>query len=146
MAENKTQETNLSVKKYIDGIADKQIRLDCNEIIAMMKSIMKCEPKMWGTAIVGFGSYHYVYESGREGDMCVLGFSARKKNISLYLGSACLEEVELLEKLGKHKSSKGCLYINKMKDVDAKILKKLIEISLKERKKYVADMKKKAKK
>ncbi|CAN5251209.1 hypothetical protein BH09BAC5_BH09BAC5_05470 [soil metagenome] len=144
MAENKTKATKLSVKKYLDAIKDEQVRKDCIAITTLMKSIMKVEPVMWGTAIVGFGSYHYKYESGREGDMCMIGFSARKNNISIYMLGGFHKVPELMEKLGKHKTGKGCLYINSMEDIDPKILKKLMVVSIKELKKYMAVWKKRA--
>jgi hypothetical protein len=140
--ELKTKENNASVKKFIDAVSDKEIRKDCYSIIDMMKSVTKQEPKMWGTAIVGFGSYHYKYASGHEGDACIVGFSPRKNNISLYLMLGLHTNPGLMEKLGKHKTGKGCLYINSLEDVDPKILKKVINESYKAMKKHVAAMKK----
>ncbi|MGH2646711.1 MAG: DUF1801 domain-containing protein, partial [Ginsengibacter sp.] len=93
------------------------------------KDISKSEPKMWGPTIVGFGQYHYKYESGHEGDMCIIGFSPRKQNITLYISGSINNHPELLEKLGKHKTGKGCLYINRLSDIDHGILKKLIKAS-----------------
>jgi hypothetical protein len=145
MAEQKTKETKLSVKKFLDAIPDKQIRDDCYEIAEMMKSATKSEPKMWGTTIVGFGSYHYIYDSGHEGDSCLIGFSPRKKNITLYLsmGGGFEGLGELMSKLGKHKTGKGCLYINSLEDVDVKVLKKIISGSFSTKKKNVAELQKK---
>lgn len=145
MAELKTKENNASVKKFIDAVPDEQVRKDCYAIIDMMKAATKCEPKMWGTAIVGFDSYHYIYDSGREGDMCLIGFSPRKQNITLYLMLGLHEDPALMKKLGKHKTGKGCLYINSLEDVDVKALKTLIKNSVAAMKKYVAEMKKKQK-
>jgi Domain of unknown function (DU1801) len=129
MAELKTKKTGESVIKFLEKIEEITKQKDCFEIVEMMKSVSKCEPKMWGTAIIGFDSYHYKYESGREGTMCVIGFSPRKQNITLYLMGAISEPHPLLAKLGKYKTGKGCLYINTLKDVDTSILKKLIKAS-----------------
>lgn len=130
MAELKTKVNELSVKEFLDAVADKQISKDAQAISDMMRAITKSEPKMWGTSIVGFGSYHYKYDSGHEGDTFLVGFSPRKKNITLYLMGGFHEEKDLMEKLGKHKVGKGCLYINKLEDVDVKVLKKVIEKSI----------------
>ena len=127
MAELKTKKTDESFSKFLNGIQDETKRKDCFAIAEMMKTISKCEPKMWGAAIVGFGSYHYKYESGHEGDMCMIGFSPRKQNITLYISGGINNRPELLEKLGKHKTSKGCLYIKKLSDVDTQVLKELIK-------------------
>ena len=96
----------------------------------MMKKASGFTPKMWGPAIVGFGSYHYKYESGHEGDACLMGFSPRKSSITLYVAGIFDSHMNLLEKLGKHKTGKGCLYINKLSDVDTKVLQKLIQFSI----------------
>nr|MCU0240050.1 DUF1801 domain-containing protein [Pyrinomonadaceae bacterium] len=88
-------------------------------------------PKMWGTSIVGFDQYHYKYESGREGDMCRIGFSPRKQNIVLYIVDGFEKYEDLMSKLGKHKTGKSCLYINKLSDIDERILNTLIELSVK---------------
>ena len=96
----------------------------------MMEQVTKSDAKMWGSAIVGFGSYHYKYASGHEGDMCIVGFSPRKQNISLYLCGALDQKKSLLEKLGKHKTGVGCLYIKKVRDIDAKILEQIIKESI----------------
>ncbi len=143
MAELKTKVTEVSVKKFLDAIPDKQVSKDAHAISDLMKAITKSEPKMWGTSIVGFGSYHYKYDSGHEGDICLIGFSPRKKNISLYLGGGFHEVEDLMSKLGKHKVGKGCLYIDKLEDVDVKVLKKVIEHSIIAIKKQVAAQKKK---
>lgn len=143
MAELKTKENKASVRKFIDAAADEQVRKDCYTIIDMMKAATKCDPKMWGTSIVGFDSYHYKYASGHEGDMCLIGFSPRKNNITLYLMLGLHEDPALMKKLGKHKTGKGCLYINSLEDVDEKVLKTLIKNSVTAMKKYVAGMNKK---
>ena len=125
MAENKTRESSASVESYLAAIDDPARRKDCMELVQLLTKATKHPPKMWGTSIVGFGSYHYVYESGREGDMCVVGFSSRKSDISVYGLNAAANHAALLEKLGKTKSAKGCLYIRKMADIDATVLAKL---------------------
>ncbi|MBE0551240.1 MAG: DUF1801 domain-containing protein [Ignavibacterium sp.] len=135
MAENKTKQTKASVDKFINSIKDESIREDCNTIIKLMKSVTKEEPKMWGPSIIGFGTYHYKYASGREGDMCITGFSSRKHNLTIYLMIGFKKQKAQLEKLGKYKTSKSCLYIKSLKDVDVKVLKEMINSSVKEMKK-----------
>ena len=130
MAELKTKENNESVKDFVNSIEDETKRKDSFEIIEIMKKESKEEAKMWGTSIIGFGSYHYKYASGHEGDMCVVGFSPRKQNISLYLCGALEQQKGLLEKLGKHKTGKSCLYIKKLSDIDSEILRKIIKESI----------------
>ena len=135
MAENKTKQTKASVDKFITSIKDESIREDCNTIIKLMKSVTKEEPKMWGPSIIGFGMYHYKYASGREGDMCITGFSPRKQNLTIYLMLGFEKQKVLLKDLGKYKTSKSCLYIKSLKDVDIKVLKEMINSSVKEMKK-----------
>ena len=134
MAENKTKATEASVESYFSAIQDEARRKDCEALAKLMTKATKLPPKMWGTSIVGFGSYHYKYESGREGDSCLTGFSSRKSDISLYLTASVLEQEELLSKLGKHKASKGCLYVRKLSDVDLKILERLVVSAVASRK------------
>ncbi|MEO8412772.1 MAG: DUF1801 domain-containing protein [Ginsengibacter sp.] len=129
MAENKTKQTAGNFVTFLNTIEDEGKRKDCFQIAEMMKVISTCEPKMWGPAIIGFGNYHYTYESGREGDMCMIGFSPRKQHITLYLMGAIANHPDLLEKLGKHTTSKGCLYIKKLSDIDPEILSTLIKNS-----------------
>ena len=125
MAENKTKPTQDSVTTFLNKIKDKQLRDDCFAIAAMMQKASNLAPVMWGSAIVGFGAHHYVYESGREGDTIVIGFSPRKANISLYLMGG-LKNIEAeLPKLGKYKTGKGCLYIKSLSDVNDTVLKKI---------------------
>lgn len=126
MSENKTKETKLSVDKFINSIKDETVRKDCFEIIKLMKSVTKKEPKMWGPSIIGFGSYHYKYASGREGDSCLTGFSPRKQNLTIYLMGGFEKQKALLEKLGKHKTSKACLYIKSLNDINVKVLKEMV--------------------
>lgn len=132
MAGNKTVETDVSVDRYFSAIEDPLRREACKAIAAMMSKASKHPPKMWGTAIVGFGSQHHRYETGREGDIYTIGFSSRKVNISLYLAHFPEREA-LLAKLGKHKTSKGCPYINSLADVDLKVFEQLLEQAVKAR-------------
>ena len=129
MAELKTKVNDSSVEAFLNKVADEQKRKDCYEIMAMMADITKEPAKMWGTAIVGCGKYHYKYESGHEGDMCLAGFSPRKANIVVYLMPGFSNEA-LMQKLGKHKSSVSCLYIKKLADIDNAVLKALIKESV----------------
>jgi hypothetical protein len=134
MAENKTKVTNISVESYFSNIADLARRIDCEALSKLISKAIKLPPQMWGTSIVGYGSYHYQYESGREGDSCLTGFSSRKNDITVYLTAEVLEQTELLSKLGTHKLGKGCLYIRKLSDVNTKILEQLVIDTVKERK------------
>ncbi|MEJ2494550.1 MAG: DUF1801 domain-containing protein [Ignavibacteriaceae bacterium] len=131
MAELKTKKSNASVKKFLDSVPDQKKRQDSFVILDLMKKITKEEPKMWGPSIVGFGNYHYKYESGREGDWFITGFSLRKQNLTVYIMSGFKKFEKLLEKLGKYKLGKSCLYINKLEDVDIRILEKLVFESVK---------------
>ena len=131
MSEAKTRRTGASVQAFLKAVEHPQRREDGFELLEMMKEITNEEPMMWGPSIVGFGSYHYKYESGREGDMPLIGFSPRKRSLSLYITSEFEECTDLLDKLGKHKIGKSCLYINKLADVDKSVLKKMIKKSLK---------------
>ena len=134
MAENKTKVTEASAESYFSAIEDEARRKDCEALAKLMTKATKQKPKMWGTSFVGFGSYHYKYESGREGDSCLTGFSSRKGDISIYILASFPEREELLSKLGKHKTGKGCLYIRKLSDVDPKVLEQLIVSAVAERK------------
>jgi hypothetical protein len=126
MPEQKTKPTTVSVQDFLEQVKDESVRDDCQELIRIMKKITGEDPKMWGASIVGFGRYHYKYDSGHEGYSCLTGFSPRKQNLSLYVMPGFGERTDLLEKLGKHKAAKGCLYIKKLADVDIEVLKKLI--------------------
>jgi hypothetical protein len=134
MAENKTKPTKSSVTAFLNKIKDKQVRDDCFAILEMMQKVTKLDPVMWGSAIVGFGTYHYVYESGREGDMILIGFSPRKQNISIYLMCGLSKFEDELSKLGKHKTGGGCLYIKSLSDVNVPVLKKVFARAFKEAK------------
>ena len=134
-AELKTKVNDASVEGFLNSIKDEQTRADCIDILRLMKQVTKEEPKMWGASIVGFGSYHYKSASGREGDWMLTGFSPRKQNLTLYLMSGFDAHADLLKKLGKHKTSVGCLYIKKLEDVDKKVLKELVVETVKTMKK-----------
>jgi hypothetical protein len=129
--ELKTKVNNASVEKFLNSITDKQKREDSFKILEMMKKITKEEPKMWGPSIVGFGKYHYKYASGHEGDMCITGFSPRKQALTIYILPGFTRYESLMKKLGKYKTGKSCLYINKLEDVDQKVLTELITESVK---------------
>ena len=137
MAELKTKQTEASVDEYLDAIEDPRRRADCAAISALMKKVTKCEPKMWGPSIVGFGSYHYRYETGHEGDACLAGFSPRKPEIVVYIADAFESREKLLQELGKHRASKVCVYIKRLSDIDVAVLEKLVKASVAEaRKRY----------
>ena len=125
MADNKTKPTQLSVTKFIGAITDPSRRADAEALVELMEKTAKEKPKMWGPSIIGFGSYHYTYESGREGDMPVVGFSPRKAATVLY-GLGAKDSQALVSKLGKHTEGKGCLYIKKLADIDRQVLEALI--------------------
>lgn len=130
MAENKTKPEKENVVDFINKIRDEEKRKDSFVILELMKKITKENPVMWGSSIIGFGNYHYKFASGREGDWPIVAFSPRKQSISFYLTCFKIESFELLKKLGKHKIGVSCLYVNKLKDIDMKILKQLIEFSI----------------
>jgi len=126
MAENKTKPTASSVSAFLNKIKDAKLRNDCKAIIEIMESISRLKPVMWGSSIIGFGTYHYVYESGREGDTVIVGFAPRKQNIALYLKGGLDPIRDELAKLGKFTTGKGCLYIKSLSEVDTAVLKKLL--------------------
>jgi hypothetical protein len=131
MAELKTKKTKASVEDFLNGLPSEQTTKDCFEIVKIMKQATKEEPKMWGSSIIGFGSTHLKYASGRELDWMIVGFSPRKQNLTFYLSGNFNPYTDLLQKLGKHKTGGGCLYIKTLKDVDIKVLKELIQRSVK---------------
>lgn len=135
MAELKTKPNDAGVEKFLNGIKDEKRQQDCFKVLEMMKKITKEEPKMWGSSIVGFGSYHYKYESGREGDWFLTGFSPRKQNLTIYIMVGFKKYYTLMKKLGKYKTGSSCLYIKMLEDVDKMVLKELITISVKQMKK-----------
>lgn len=131
MAKNKTTETNKSIGDFLAAfVEDETKRKDAFELVKIMQEVTHFEPKMWGPSIIGFGSYHYKYASGHEGDAPLVGFSPRKTAISLYIYTSPENREELLSKLGKHKASKGCIYIKKLADIDVEALKNMISLSL----------------
>ncbi len=130
MAENKTKATTASASDFIDGVADAQRRADCKKVAKLMQKATGAKPKMWGPSIVGFGSYHYTYESGRSGDAPIVGFSPRAQALTLYLTGAVQRGDDLLGSLGKFKNGKGCLYIKRLEDVDETVLAQLVTRSV----------------
>lgn len=129
-AKNKTTKNDGSVADYIAAIAPDQKRADCEKILSMMSEVSGCEPKMWGASIVGFGEYHYKYDSGREGDFMRIGFSSRAQNITVYIMPGYQDFDDELSRLGKHKMGKSCLYIKRLSDVDEGVLQEMIEKGL----------------
>lgn len=130
MAELKTQKNDASVEAFLNGVENQKRREDAFVILDLMKKITRSEPNMWGSSIIGFGSYHYKYASGREGDWFSVGFSPRKQSMSLYIMSGFKRYDEILSKLGKYKTGKSCLYINKLEDIDMNVLEQLISASV----------------
>jgi len=135
MTELKTQPTTASVAAFLNAVDDPHKRRDAKQVLALMKEITGKKPDMWGTSIVGFGTYHYRYASGREGDWPVTGFSPRKRDLTIYVMLGFSRYQALMKKLGKYKTGKSCLYLKRLDDVDRKALRQLITRS-------VADMKK----
>ncbi len=137
MAELKTKENDASVENFLDSVADQTRREDSFSLLGLMRDVTGEEAKMWGSSIVGFGSYHYVYQSGREGDWMLTGFSPRKRNLAIYIMPGFSEYGPLLENLGKHKTGKSCLYVNKLADIDIDVLRELVTRGVRSmRKKY----------
>ena len=131
MAKNKTAETEVSVPEFIHAFVDnEQKKADSFRLIELMREWSGFEPKMWGPTIIGFGSYHYKYASGHEGDSPLIGFSPRKTAFSLYVFSPVEAQIQLLDHLGKFKKSKACIYIKKLDDIDISILEKLCKSSI----------------
>lgn len=130
MAENKTVPTGFSVDEYINAIEHPQRKEDCTTLLQIMQRITGKTPKMWGATMVGFGTYHYKYESGREGTMFCTGFSNRKQALTVYLMCELEKNEDLLEQLGAHKIGKSCLYIKRLSDINLSVLEQLIEESL----------------
>jgi hypothetical protein len=130
MSANKTQKTTASVVDFLNNLSDEKKRQDSFTLLELMKQVSGFEPKMWGPSIIGFGDRHYKYESGREGDTILVGFSPRKQNLTLYITGGFPKHADLLGQLGKYKTGKGCLYINKLSDVDLDILKEMISQSV----------------
>ena len=129
MAENKTRRTGASVGDFLTSVENKRRRKDGFTLLQMMKEITKLEPEMWGPSIIGFGSYHYKYESRREGEIFLTGFSPRKQSLSLYIMDGFDGGDDLLTKLGKHRRGASCLYVNKLADVNIDVLRELVQRS-----------------
>jgi hypothetical protein len=134
MAAAKTKPTDVSVDMHLAAVADGQQLADAQALVVLMRRVTREEPRMWGQSIVGFGRYHYKYDSGREGDSALAGFAVRKSGLTLYIMAGFEGQEALLAKLGKHKTSKACLYIKRLADVDFKLLEKLIARSVAEMK------------
>ena len=135
MAELKTTPNQQSVTQFLDSVEDEQKRADGYALLELMQEVSGEPPRMWGDSIVGFGSYHYRYTSGREGDWFLTGFSPRKQNLSLYIMAGFARYETLMEQLGKHKTGKSCLYIKRLEDVDRQVLRQLVEESVQHMKK-----------
>ena len=125
MSGNKTQPTNASVDAFLASVAEAQMQADCRAVAAMMAEVTGAEPKMRGASIVGFGSYHYRYASGREGDFMLAGFAPRKRALTLYIMAGFAEYGGLLARLGKHTTGKSCLYVKRLADVDQDVLREI---------------------
>ena len=130
MAQNKTQPTKLKVSEFIASIENKVQRDNCRELMKMMSAITGNRAKMWGPSIVGYGKYHYKYASGREGDFFITGFAPRKQALTVYIISGFELNPELMEKLGKYKTGKSCLYVKTLDDIDRTVLAQLVEESV----------------
>jgi hypothetical protein len=128
MAAQKTKPTSVSVEAFIDKIDKESTRDDCRTLIRLMQKITGFPPVMWGPSIIGFGRYHYKYASGHEGEMCLTGFSPRKPNLTIY----AYPKEPLLKKLGKYKSSKACIYVKRLADIDMAVLEQLISANVKD--------------
>lgn len=139
MYEAKTKPTESSVSAYLDAIEDEGRRKDCKELAKLMTRVTGCKPKMWGTSIVGFDQYHYKYASGHQGDACIVGFSSRKGDLSVYMFAGYEGAEGLLAELGKHKLGKACLYLKRLSDVRMPVLEKLLARAVAEiRRRYPA--------
>ena len=130
MAELKTKQTEQDVEAYLNSVDDEDKRQACFTVKKLMEDVTEAEAKMWGDSIVGFGSYHFKYASGREGEWMLTGFAPRKRNLTLYIMSGFEEYDQLLAKLGKYSTGKSCLYINKIDDVNLDVLRELVDRSV----------------
>lgn len=130
MSENKTRPSGADVTAFLDAVEPARRREDARALEALFREVTGFQPQMWGPSIVGYGAYHYIYETGREGDMCATGFSPRKANLVLYIMPGYQDYSEILSRLGKHKLGKSCLYLNKLADVDVDVLAELIRKGL----------------
>lgn len=127
----KTKQNDASVNAFLNGVEDEARREECRIVLKLMQEVTKSEPKMWGGSMIGFGSYHYKYESGREGDWFLTGFSPRKQNLTLYIMAGFDRYDGLLAKLGKFKTGKSCLYVKRLSDIDLSVLRELVATSVK---------------
>ena len=134
MSELKTRQNDGDVDAYLDSVENPRRREDARRILTLMREVTGEPPKMWGSSIVGFGSYHYTYASGREGDWPVVGFAPRKQNLVLYIMPGFSRYESLLARLGKHRTGKSCLYVNKLDDIDPDVLEELVRVSVVEMK------------
>jgi len=130
MATLKTTPTEASVEAFLDAVEDDARREDCRTVLDLMQRVTGEPPQMWGASIIGFGSYHYVYESSREGDWFLTGFSPRKRSLTLYIMAGFSRYDELMERLGKHRTGKSCLYVNRLADIDLDVLEDLVRQSV----------------
>ncbi|MCB1271577.1 MAG: DUF1801 domain-containing protein [Microthrixaceae bacterium] len=126
MADNKTRPTEVDPHDFLDTVENPTRRSDAEVLLEMMKRVTGCEPRMWGPSIIGFGRYHYRYDSGREGDSMITGFSPRKANLVIYVMPGYEDRTEQLDALGKHRLGKSCLYVNKLADVDLSVLERIV--------------------
>lgn len=126
MADNKTRPTEVDPRDFLDTVENPTRRSDAEVLLEMMKRVTGCEPRMWGPSIIGFGRYHYRYDSGREGDSMITGFSPRKANLVIYVMPGYEDRTEQLDALGKHRLGKSCLYVNKLADVDLSVLERIV--------------------
>ena len=138
MATLKTKPTEASVEDFLNTIQDEQCRLDCLELVKICCEVTGEPAKIWGENMIGFGKYHYKYKSGHEGELFLTGFSPRKQNLTIYIMTGFQDYNELLQNLGKHKTFSSCLYLKKLEDVDRRVLKKLIAVSVEDMKKKYA--------
>ena len=145
MTELKTKPTDESVRAFLNNVSDEARRADCFALAKMMEEITGEKPKMWGPSIVGFGTYHYKYASGHEGDWPITSFSPRKKDLTLYIMVGFEKHADLMKQLGKYSTGKSCLYIKRLSDVDVPTLRKLIKTGIKELKDRIAAEKRKSK-
>ena len=130
MAENKTQATQSDVSVFLDSIGDERKRADCLELVTLMSEVTGENATMWGASIVGFGQYHYKYASGREGDFFLTGFAPRKQALTIYIVPGFKIAPDLMEKLGKYKTGKSCLYVKTLDDIDRKVFARLVKKSV----------------
>jgi hypothetical protein len=139
MSELKTKPTDASVREVLDRVEDPARRKDCEEVVEMMRRVTGKEPRIWGTGMIGFGQYHYKYASGTEGDWPLAGFASRKDSLTLYIMAGVERFPALLQKLGKHKVGKGCLYLKRLSDVDQGVLEQLVRSSVEHVKKQYGE-------